>query len=65
MDLVQMENDALRLSSDLPFNYGRTYDEVADRQKKRKVRVIKTAAEQALCFIESFGLSVEQLVLIK
>ena len=33
LDLVQMENDALRLSSDLPFNYGRTYDEVADRRR--------------------------------
>ena len=60
---VQLEKAALELSSQVPFNHGRAYDEVADRQKKRKVRTIKTAAEQALCFIDSFGLSVEKVVL--
>ena len=60
---VESEKAALESTSQLPFNLGKTYDEVQPRQKKRKVRTIKTAAEQALCFIESFGLSVEKVVL--
>ncbi len=60
---VESEKAALESTSQLPFNLGKTYDEVQPRQKQRKVRIMKTAAEQALCFIESFGLSVEKVVL--
>ena len=34
-----------------------------DRQKARKLRTIKTAAEQALWFVRTFGLTVEKVVL--
>ena len=60
---VESEKAAYESTSQLPFNLGKTYDEVQPRQKQRKVRTIKTAAEQALCFVESFGLSVEKVVL--
>ena len=33
------------------------------RQKSRKMKTIKTSAEQALSFVKSFGLDVEKLVL--
>ena len=36
---------------------------VKDRQKARKLRAIKTAAEQALWFVRTFGLTVEKVVL--
>ena len=60
---MESEKAALESTSQLPFNFGKTYNEVQPRQKQRKVRTIKTAAEQALCFIKSFGLSVEKVVL--
>ena len=44
-------------------DHGKTYDEVEERQKKRKVKSIRTAAEQALIFTNSFGLTVERVVL--
>ena len=60
---VESEKAALESTSQLQFNLGKTYNKVQPRQKQRKVRTMKTAAEQALCFIESFGLSVEKVVL--
>ncbi len=60
---MESEKAALESTSQLPFNLGKTYNEVQPRQEQRKVRIIKTAAEPALCFIESFGLFVEKVVL--
>ena len=66
-EMVQEKDEALKKlqsalesSSQMPFNHGRRYDEVADWQRKRKIHTIKTAADQALCFI---GLSVEKVIL--
>ena len=39
------------LEQQRPFNYGKTYNEVQDRQKKRKVQTVK---EQALSFNRKF-----------
>ena len=57
-----MKNDLLK-SPLKAINQGKTYEEVKDRQKARKVRAIKTAAEQALWFVRTFGLTVERVVL--
>ena len=45
------------------LNLVNTYDEVKGRQKSRKMKTIRTSAEQALSFVKSFGLDVEKLVL--
>ena len=57
-----MKNDLLK-SPLKAVNQGKTYEEVKDRQKARKLRTIKTAAEQALWFVRTFGLTVEKVVL--
>lgn len=43
-----VKNDLLKSSPLKAINQGKTYEEVKDRQKARKVKAIKTAAEQAL-----------------
>ena len=53
-----MKNDLLKSSPLNAINQGKTYEDVKDRQKARKVRAIKTAAEQALWFVRTFGLTV-------
>ena len=57
-----MKNDLLK-SPLKAVNQGKTYEEVKDRQKARKLRTIKTAAEQALWFVRTFGLTMEKVVL--
>ncbi len=47
----------------VPINQGRSFDEVHERQKQRKVASINHGSEQALSFVKSFGLSVENVVL--
>ena len=49
--------------SKVPINQGRSFDEVHERQQKRKVASIKHGSEQALSFVKTFGLSVEKVVL--
>ena len=53
---VVMEKSLLVQSSvvaaRLPFNHGKLYDDVQERQKQRKVKTIKTAIEQALFFLQ-------------
>ena len=49
--------------SKVPINQGRSFDEVHERQQKRKVASIKHGSEQALSFVKTFGLSVENVVL--
>ncbi len=47
----------------VPFNFGKTFDELHEHQRVRKVASIKQGSEQALSFVRSFGLSVEKVVL--
>ena len=49
--------------SKVPINQSRSFDEVHERQQKRKVASIKHGSEQALSFVKTFGLSVEKVVL--
>ena len=49
--------------SKVPINQGRSFDEVHERQQKRKVASIKHGSEQALSFVKTFGVSVEKVVL--
>ena len=46
-----------------PINQGSSFDEVHERQQKRKVASIKHGSEQGLSFVKTFGLSVEKFVL--
>lgn len=45
-------------------NNGRTYNEVSYTQKQRKLKELKTNAERALWFLESFGFRLDTLSLI-
>ncbi len=44
-------------------NKGSTYDKVSYTQKQRKLKELKTSAERALWFLESFGLNINSLSL--
>ena len=39
-------------------NRGRLFDDVGERQKQRKLEILRTRAQKALCFVESFGLKI-------
>ena len=39
-------------------NRGRLFDDVGERQKQRKLEILRTQAQKALCFVESFGLKI-------
>ena len=45
------------------LNHGATYDDVGTRQRLRKVEVLRSRAEKAFCFVESFGLMISGLTL--
>ncbi len=53
----------VEVTKQVPFNYGKTFDEVHECKRIRKVASIKQGSEQALSFVKSFGLSVEKVVL--
>ena len=55
------QNIACVTCSDSLANTGKLVHEVSRRQKGRKVKELKTRAEKALWFLESFGLSLESI----
>ena len=48
-------------SNEVPFNYGKPIDEVKDRQKARKLEMIRDGSKKALNFIQSYDADVVSL----
>ena len=46
---------------EVPFNYGKPIDEVKDRQKARKLEMIRDDSQKALNFIQSYDADVVSL----
>lgn len=50
-------------SSHSPVNIGLPLNQVAERQRRRKLSLLKNSTEKALWFIESFGLDMESVTM--
>lgn len=57
------ERDCCSSCNSLYSNKGKTFHEVSTTQKQRKLKEIKSNADKALWFLESFGLKIEKMTL--
>ena len=61
-EVANMRNQVMRMSQGQPINYGKGIDEVQERQRRRKLSILKEGCKTALWFGNTFNIDLVSIV---